>query len=203
MSLGPIFKDIFTLFIHGYPLWEFDFLLAMTTTYTRRRVPVKRSIRDTEACVVAWQRDALSSGRRDVTRHSLGPIWVSEEHWWGRKATNIKSTSPMWSDVMLNVNCNFWIIKIFLNQVHLKTASAILLRSHWLHIEGILPKGPYLPCVSMPDRALLAGYHRYVYSCTITIFIFFFLTWPIVLLTKLPPNPRAGASVIMGGVKYE
>ena len=28
-------------------------------------------------------------------------------------------------------------------------------------IEGILPKGPYLPCVSMAGRALLAGYHRY------------------------------------------
>ena len=29
------------------------------------------------------------------------------------------------------------------------------------HIEGILPKGPYLPCVSMAGRALLAGYSRY------------------------------------------
>ena len=29
------------------------------------------------------------------------------------------------------------------------------------HIEGILPKGPYLPCVSMAGRALLAGYPRY------------------------------------------
>ena len=29
------------------------------------------------------------------------------------------------------------------------------------YIEGILPKGPYLPCVSMAGRALLAGYHRY------------------------------------------
>ena len=28
------------------------------------------------------------------------------------------------------------------------------------HIKGILPKGPYLPCVSMAGRALLAGYHR-------------------------------------------
>ena len=27
-------------------------------------------------------------------------------------------------------------------------------------IEGILTKGPYLPCVSMAGRALLAGYHR-------------------------------------------
>ena len=26
--------------------------------------------------------------------------------------------------------------------------------------EGILPKGPYLPCVSMAGRALLAGYYR-------------------------------------------
>ena len=30
------------------------------------------------------------------------------------------------------------------------------------HIEGILPKGPYLPCVSMAGRALLAGYPRYL-----------------------------------------
>ena len=28
------------------------------------------------------------------------------------------------------------------------------------HLEGILPKGPYLPCVSMACRALLVGYHR-------------------------------------------
>ena len=30
------------------------------------------------------------------------------------------------------------------------------------NIEVILPKGPYLPCVSMAGRALLAGYHRYI-----------------------------------------
>ena len=30
------------------------------------------------------------------------------------------------------------------------------------YIKGILPKGPYLPCVSMAGRALLAGYHWYV-----------------------------------------
>ena len=36
----------------------------------------------------------------------------------------------------------------------------------WMsHIEGILPKGPYLPCVSMAGRALLAGYPRY--ECTL------------------------------------
>ena len=30
------------------------------------------------------------------------------------------------------------------------------------YIEGILPKGPYLPCISMVGRALLAGYPRYI-----------------------------------------
>ena len=30
------------------------------------------------------------------------------------------------------------------------------------YIEGILPKGPHLPCVSMAGRARLAGYPRYV-----------------------------------------
>ena len=34
----------------------------------------------------------------------------------------------------------------------------------YLHIEGILPKGPYPPCVSMADRALFAGYPRIMSS---------------------------------------
>ena len=29
------------------------------------------------------------------------------------------------------------------------------------YIEGMLPKGPYPPCLRMADRALLAGYPRY------------------------------------------
>ena len=29
------------------------------------------------------------------------------------------------------------------------------------YIDGILPKGPYPPCLHMADRALLAGYHQY------------------------------------------
>ena len=28
-------------------------------------------------------------------------------------------------------------------------------------IDGILPKGPFPPCLRMADRALLAGYPRY------------------------------------------
>ena len=38
----------------------------------------------------------------------------------------------------------------------------ITLYARWYpYIEGILPKGPYLPCVSIAGRALLAGYHRH------------------------------------------
>ena len=32
------------------------------------------------------------------------------------------------------------------------------------YIQGILPKGPYPPCLRMADRALLAGYPRYIKS---------------------------------------
>ena len=32
------------------------------------------------------------------------------------------------------------------------------------YIEGILWKGPYLPCLCIADRALLAGYPRYVFQ---------------------------------------
>ena len=32
--------------------------------------------------------------------------------------------------------------------------------------EGILPKGPYLPCLRMADRALFAGYPRHVLTAS-------------------------------------
>ena len=45
-----------------------------------------------------------------------------------------------------------------------RQSNGISYTSKTIYIEGILPKGPYLPWrVSMAGRALLAGYHRYVY----------------------------------------
>ena len=35
-----------------------------------------------------------------------------------------------------------------------------------MQIEGILPKGPYPPCLCMADRALLAGYPRNAHPCS-------------------------------------
>ena len=50
-------------------------------------------------------------------------------------------------------------------------------------IEGILPKGPYLPCVSMEGRALLVGYPRnalldfYMYCVTPVIISAMFINY--------------------------
>ena len=55
-------------------------------------------------------------------------------------------------------------------------------------IDGILPKGPYLPCVNMAGRALLAGYHRYmgfVMGCSC------FVTWFCYQLIAKPGNKIA------------
>ena len=49
------------------------------------------------------------------------------------------------------------VLSIFVSQSHSLSAINYCLP----YIEGILQKGPYLPCVSMAGRALLAGYPRY------------------------------------------
>ena len=62
----------------------------------------------------------------------------------------------------------FWVNKprMFYSQRHMvvvnKAKCCLVIQSYLVtYIEGILRKGPYLPCVSMAGRALLAGYHRY------------------------------------------
>ena len=45
----------------------------------------------------------------------------------------------------------------YIMEIHRVKNSNIL-----LYFEGILSKGPYLPCVSMVGRALLTGYHRFI-----------------------------------------
>ena len=53
-----------------------------------------------------------------------------------------------------------WLL-YFLHQCMPGSSSWWPLQYH-AYIKGILPKGPYLPCVSMAGRALWAGYHRHV-----------------------------------------
>ena len=53
------------------------------------------------------------------------------------------------------------------------------------YVEGILPKGPYLPCVSMAHRVLLAGYPRCVEDPPIFVrFDIKNLFWPLNLHCK-------------------
>ena len=73
-------------------------------------------------------------------------------------------------------------------------------------IEGILPKGPYLPCGrSMVGRALLSGYHRYV-VCLKEIICFQFVQWSECLQVSigsgngLAPNRH---QAIIGSVSQE
>ena len=55
------------------------------------------------------------------------------------------------------------IVRYTLTHVCLKKVYSRYYRScNICNIKGILQKGPYLPCVSMADRALSTGYHRYV-----------------------------------------
>ena len=69
------------------------------------------------------------------------------------------------------LNGNFWIFnKNYLKYVpygllHHMVALVQIMPWCWKghnplleQIDGILPKGPYLPCIRMADRALLAGY---------------------------------------------
>ena len=61
-----------------------------------------------------------------------------------------------------------WVMK---QSIHHNTVTRMTPAMLWWTYEGILPKGPYLPCVSMAGRALLAGYPQYTncFSSTKTI----------------------------------
>ena len=92
-----------------------------------------------------WQHNQWQSGCLSLSRHTflwflgysgdLFQQWLYSVLW------------PFWQEG----RCSFyWIIR---NQVRKITRCMA-------YIDGIVPKGPYLPCVSMVGRALLARYHR-------------------------------------------
>ena len=77
--------------------------------------------------------------------------------YWPLRAT--KWTASNWYHYSYTENSSW-------NRYWLTNPYGIFISYGILHIDGILPKGPYLPCVSMAGRALLAGYHRYMKSVT-------------------------------------
>ena len=88
-------------------------------------------------------------------------IWVSATLQHPLKMLGIDFSSgsnPVINDLTMLLNSWYQIHKHFSDWLgdwfDFITASWI-----W-YVKGILPKGPYLPCVSMAGRALFAGYHR-------------------------------------------
>ena len=98
-----------------------------------------------------WQRQRLTARLNDWNKLLLEsgqiPLNHFAEIWYSIKITHFVHEYP-------DTNAN-----------HTNTCHMIFKYS-----EGILPKGPYLPCVSMAVRALLAGYHRYVINVSLQSF---------------------------------
>ena len=92
---------------------------------------------------------------------------------WILKTHN--STSIRW--VFVSTSPGWWcIIKRGQNGLYLLySICSNVIRYLWylinqnLHVDGILPKWPYPPCLRMTHRALLAGYPRCVCDCLYTI----------------------------------
>ena len=62
-----------------------------------------------------------------------------------------------------------FILQIKINDMRYNPNSIIKLTGA-SHIDGILPKGPYPPCLRMADRALLAGYPRYMNTVSVPFY---------------------------------
>ena len=86
---------------------------------------------------------------------------------------DFSSTILPWSttDVYIRYTCYFVKASIidenmFGKTFHIKSDSPTDVCFSWNqvrgHFEGTMPKGPYPPCLRMSDRALLAGYPRFL-----------------------------------------
>ena len=106
--------------------------------------------------VKVW--NSYISGMGTANSHGMKRMWVIHSWpwywlvwpWWGGQMSRI--VTGVTSDV--GVPSTYLVITMIST-----------------HIEGILPKGPYLPCVSMAVRALLAGCPRYTLNCCCKIIL--------------------------------
>ena len=94
----------------------------------------------------------------DSFNYTCGNIYL---YGWGTKWKPLNDSE--YSDIKICDAC--W----FINSAWLKFYDlsrecipifCIVISLLYPYYEDILPKGPYLPCVSIAGRALLAGYHR-------------------------------------------
>ena len=127
---------------------------------------IKKNAFDSVVC----EKTAILSRPQWVNTYILGYEWLVVTD--GPKADSLlKSIATYHNVVCLESQLESWDIDCMdfqSNQCHALfftlTGHASLTFNHSsagaAYIKGILPKGPYLPCISMAGRALLAGYHR-------------------------------------------
>ena len=105
--------------------------LYNTLTYFSQDKITGRSPLMTAPAFPEWRNFKVNSSVIDIV---LLVLWIAHQHlWWATWET------------LIHINVTL-------------TSSGTTIASH---IEGMLPKGPYPPCLRMADRALLAGYPRY------------------------------------------
>ena len=110
----------------------------------------------------------------------ISKVHFKPEHgkfWWNSIGISLVGWGPGITRNAFNGSKHSWLIldqfnsgvfvKHFVNLAAFAVAVREgLLQYSWpfidLYFNGILPKGPHLPCLRMADRALLTGYPRFV-----------------------------------------
>ena len=109
----------------------------------------------------AWQRQAITWTSVTSKRWSVF-ITIGKDHSEDilpYRKPNMIYTLLCFVLLWLECQCFDWFRVIYLSFFHMGNSLALETIGR-PNTEGILPKGPYPPCLRMADRALLAGYPR-------------------------------------------
>ena len=103
-------------------------------------------------------------------------IWDAKPNWWQCISSGVTAVLRLAIDIIFKNFACIIAFRLFFNMFTIQNHTTMFITITTFlfaslvspfpvaYIEGILPKGPYLPCVSMAGRALLAGYHWYARS---------------------------------------
>ena len=86
-----------------------------------------------------------------------GVLCTLQTKWWYSRSTQHSTEWSLYKFVNFLKNVKWY-------TMDLPQVAGMKLFLGVQYIEGILPKRPHPPCLRMADRALLAGYPRYVYN---------------------------------------
>ena len=149
--------------------WEFTPFFEGYCKSLARKLPAVRAVRgDLNACMaLRWKHHKGGCVNAD---DMLGITMIAVTNWQRSQLLLAFSVTAHCCEINVCLKTVVGDKKNALQHVkwYLVIACAVweakypMVRSVILNIEGILLKGPYPPCLRMADRALLAGYPRYV-----------------------------------------